>query len=110
MAGEVCDGVHAHPFHSVRYLTDIVRPAIAEGARRAGRDPGSVVLAVPVFVVAGDTDEELANGRDAVRRQLSFYGSTRTYHRVFDVHGWGDVTPRLHAAMARRATRTPWPR
>ena len=102
VAGEVCDGMHAHPFHSVRYLTDVVRPAIAEGSGRAGRDPASVVLAVPVFVIAGDTDEELAMGRDAVRRQLSFYGSTRTYQRVFDVHGWGDATAQLHAAMARR--------
>jgi probable F420-dependent oxidoreductase len=47
VAGEVCDGVHAHPFHSVRYLTDVVRPAIAAGAARAGRDPASVALAVP---------------------------------------------------------------
>lgn len=102
VAGEVCDGVHAHPFHSVRYLTEVVRPAIAEGAGRAARDPTSVVLAVPVFVIAGDTDDELTKGRDAVRRQLSFYGSTRTYQRVFEAHGWGDATPQLHAAMARR--------
>jgi len=55
-----------------------------------------------VFVIGGDTDEELAKGRSAVRRQLAFYGSTRTYQRVFDVHGWGDATPQLHAAMTRR--------
>jgi len=102
VAGQVGDGVHAHPFHSVRYLTEVVRPAIAHGAELADRDPASIVVAAPVFVVAGDSDEELAKGRDSVRRQLSFYGSTRTYHRVFDVHGWGDATPRLHAAMARR--------
>jgi probable F420-dependent oxidoreductase len=102
VAGEVCDGVHAHPFHSVRYLTDVVRPAIAAGAARAGRDPASVALAVPVFVVVADTDEELQCRRDDVRRQLSFYGSTRTYQPVFEVHGWADATPRLHAAMARR--------
>ena len=102
VAGEVGDGVHAHPFHSVRYLNEVVRPAIAEGAGRAGRDPASIGIAVPVFVIAGDTDEELATRRNAVRRQLSFYGSTRTYRHVFEVHGWGDATPQLHAAMARR--------
>jgi hypothetical protein len=35
-----------------------------------------------------------------VRRQLSFYGSTRTYRPVFDLHGWGDTSERLHRLMA----------
>jgi probable F420-dependent oxidoreductase len=102
VAGEVCDGVHAHPFHSVRYLAEVLRPAIADSAVRAGRDPRAVALAVPVFVIVGDTDEQLEKGRRSVQRQLSFYGSTRTYQRVFELHGWGEVTPRLHAAMNRR--------
>jgi probable F420-dependent oxidoreductase len=101
VAGEVCDGVHAHPFHSVRYLAEVLRPAIASGAVRGGRDPSAVALAVPVFVVVGDSDEQLEKGRRSVRRQLSFYGSTRTYQRVFELHGWGEATSRLHAAMSR---------
>jgi probable F420-dependent oxidoreductase len=101
VAGEVCDGVHAHPLHSVRYLTEVVRPAVTEGARRAGRNGSEVAVAVPVFVVAGDTDEQLERGRAAVRLPLAFYGSTRTYQRVFEVHGWESATASLHAAMAR---------
>ena len=101
MAGEVCDGVHAHPLHSVRYLTEVLRPAIASGARDAGRDAAGVTIAVPVFVVAGDSDEELERGRQAVRRSIAFYGSTRTYRRVFELHGWESATAALHAAMAR---------
>jgi hypothetical protein len=31
-----------------------------------------------------------------VKRQISFYGSTRTYQNVFDHHGWGDTTTKLH--------------
>src|SRR5512147_1697673 len=31
LAGELCEGFHVHPFHSVRYLNEVVRPAIAEG-------------------------------------------------------------------------------
>jgi hypothetical protein len=47
----------------------------------------------------------LATGKDwdaveqslkEVRRTISFYGSTRTYQAVFDIHGWGDITARLH--------------
>jgi probable F420-dependent oxidoreductase len=101
VAGEVADGVHAHPFHSARYLTEVVRPAVAQGATDRGRELGAVAVAVPVFVITGDTDEEVEKARTAVRRQLAFYGSTRTYQPVFDVHGWEDATPRLHAAMSR---------
>jgi alkanesulfonate monooxygenase SsuD/methylene tetrahydromethanopterin reductase-like flavin-dependent oxidoreductase (luciferase family) len=74
---------------------------VAQGARDGGREPGSVSLAVPVFVITGDTDEEMEKARTAVRRQLAFYGSTRPYQPVFAVHGWDDATPRLHAAMSR---------
>jgi probable F420-dependent oxidoreductase len=101
VAGEVCDGFHVHPFHSVEYVNEVTRPAIAEGAARAGRDPAAVVLAAPVFVIAGDNDDELHRRRQAVRRQIAFYGSTRTYRPVFDQHGWGDVTGALHASMAK---------
>src|SRR5512147_1317292 len=38
MAGEVADGVHVHPFHSLRYLDQVVVPNVREGATNAGRD------------------------------------------------------------------------
>ena len=36
LAGEVCDGFHVHPFHSRRYLAEIIRPAIAKRRRIDG--------------------------------------------------------------------------
>src|SRR5215211_1706104 len=100
LAGEVFDGFHVHPFHSRRYLTERVLPAIAEGASGAGRERSAVELVCPVFTIVGDTDEEQAAPRESVRRQLSFYGSTRTYRPVFDLHGWGDASEQLHRLMA----------
>ena len=44
-AGEVADGFHVHPMHTVSYLKDIVRPALDEGARVVGAD----VLAEPTL-------------------------------------------------------------
>jgi probable F420-dependent oxidoreductase len=41
MIGEVADGVHVHPLHSIRYLEEVVRPAVAVGAAKAGRDTAS---------------------------------------------------------------------
>lgn len=101
MAGEVCDGFHVHPFHSRRYLDEVIRPAIAEGAESAGRDPSEVELACPVFAITGDSDEEREPLRQMVKTQIAFYGSTRTYRPVFEMHGWGDTTDRLREHQAR---------
>jgi hypothetical protein len=34
--------------------------------------------------------------RDFARFQIAFYGSTRTYSQVFDVHGYEGLSDRLH--------------
>jgi probable F420-dependent oxidoreductase len=104
LAGEVCDGFHVHPFHSPRYLDEVIRPAIAKGAADAGREAQACEIFCPVFTIVGDTEEERVGQREAVRRQLSFYGSTRTYQPVFALHGWGDVSEQLHRLMAKRDT------
>ena len=101
LAGEVCDGFHVHPFHSPRYLAEVVRPAIQKGAASAGRDPARCEVFCPVFTIVGDTEAERASQREAVRRQISFYGSTRTYQPVFALHGWGDAGEQLHRLMAK---------
>ena len=53
LAGELCDGFHVHPFHSPEYVRRTVKPAIAEGAEKEGRDPAEIDLATSVFVVTG---------------------------------------------------------
>ena len=46
MAGEVADGIHVHPMHSMHYITNRLLPGVAEGAKRAGRDPKDVDLII----------------------------------------------------------------
>ncbi|HEY8216006.1 MAG TPA: TIGR03617 family F420-dependent LLM class oxidoreductase [Acidimicrobiia bacterium] len=96
MAGEVADGVHVHPFHSLRYLHEVVLPAVHEGAKRAGRDPSDVSIVCPVMAIIGETEEERVRARDETRLRIAFYGSTRTYAGVFDLHGWEGTSDRLH--------------
>src|SRR5437763_13767396 len=36
-AGEVCDGLHVHPFHSPKYLREYVHPAVEERLKLTGR-------------------------------------------------------------------------
>jgi probable F420-dependent oxidoreductase len=94
LAGEVANGFMVHPYHSPQYLKSVIRPSIAEGARRAERDPGDIVVVVPAFTVTSDAQA------DFVRSQISFYASTPSYRPVMESHGWGEFADELQA-MAR---------
>jgi alkanesulfonate monooxygenase SsuD/methylene tetrahydromethanopterin reductase-like flavin-dependent oxidoreductase (luciferase family) len=96
MAGEVADGVHVHPLHSLPYLHNRLLPAVAEGAARAGRDPKDVELTVPVFAIPGDTPEEQAPLLAVARTQIAFYGSTRNYAFQFDDLGFEGTSAKLN--------------
>ena len=96
MTGEVADGLHVHPFHSRRYLDEVIRPNVAAGAARAGRDVTDVKLVCPVLTIVGDSADEREHWRKRARFQIAFYGSTRTYAGVFETHGWLGLADRLH--------------
>ena len=95
IAGEVADGFCVHPLNSPQYLAEVVRPSIAEGAKRAGRDPGAVALVAPVFTIVGDGGPDVERQREAVRLQIAYYGTTPTYGRIFEVHGRQGLTAEL---------------
>src|SRR6185503_17638794 len=94
LAGERCDGFQVHPFHSVRYLKEVMIPAIQEGAAKERRQREDVAVSVTAF--AATTPEEI----NFARAQISFYASTPSYRPVMDLHGWSDAAERLsfHAA------------
>jgi probable F420-dependent oxidoreductase len=96
VAGEVCDGLHVHPFNSPKYLREYVHPAVNEGLTKAGRRREDFTYATASFVVVGDTEEELRANSRAVKQQIAFYASTRTYEPVLATHGWHDLVPHLH--------------
>jgi len=96
IAGEVCDGLHVHPFNSPKYLREYVHPAVEEGLRASGRKRADFTYVTSTFAVVGDTEQELALARQSVRQQIAFYASTRTYEPVLAAHGWQDLTPALH--------------
>jgi probable F420-dependent oxidoreductase len=96
LAGELCEGVHVHPFHSVAYLRDYALPHIQAGLDRSGRTRKDLTLATSVFMVTGRSTAELASAREQARAQIAFYASTRTYEPVLAAHGWQDLMPRLH--------------
>jgi probable F420-dependent oxidoreductase len=96
LAGELCDGLHVHPFNSPKYLREFVHPAVEEGLAGSGRARRDFTYATSIFAVVGDTEQELARAKQSVKEQIAFYASTRTYEPVLAAHGWQDLTPRLH--------------
>ena len=101
LAGELCDGVRLHGFCTARYIEQVIKPELAIGAARAGRDPSDLAISGGGFIATGPTDAEVERQREAARTRVAFYGSTRTYHGVFQVHGWEDIGPRLHELSLR---------
>jgi len=70
---------------------------VEEGLRISGRTRKSFVFRASTMVVLGDTPEELVRNRQAVKQQIAFYASTRTYQAVLAVHGLDHLVPQLHA-------------
>lgn len=97
MAGELCDGVFAHPVCTAKYLEQVMLPTVKAGAAAAGRNVESIDIIGAPIIVTGRNTAELAEEKKLLKRRVSFYASTRTYRRVFEVHGWQDLCERLHS-------------
>jgi probable F420-dependent oxidoreductase len=94
LAGETAEGFLVHPFHSPRYLREVILPAIQGGLKKGERKREDCKISVTAFAVTSP-EEDLF-----VRSQLAFYASTPSYRTVMDLHGWGDIAEKL-TALAR---------
>ncbi len=101
LSGKVCDGVHLHPFHSVKYLKEFAWPNIEEGLKVNGRTREEFTAVCPVFAVPTDGTNPASKYEAHVRDQLSFYMSTPAYRVVLELHGWQDVGVQL-SKLARQ--------
>lgn len=99
VAGEVADGVHVHPMHSMPYIRNRLLPGLAEGAAKAGRDPAEIDLIVPVFAIPGDSAEEQAPGVLKAKTQIGFYGATPNYAFQFEDLGYEGMRDKLRACL-----------
>jgi probable F420-dependent oxidoreductase len=98
-AGEVADGIHVHPFHSMPYIENRLLPQVVTGAEKAGRSPDEIDLIIPVFAVPGDTPEERAPYLQRAKTQIAFYGSTKNYGFQFDDLGFEGTSAVLNEKL-----------
>jgi probable F420-dependent oxidoreductase len=93
-AGVVAEGVIAHPMATSRYIDEVMRPAIAEGAEQEGRHGEDVTVADWIVVGVSDDGEQ---AREDVKRQIAFHATVRTYDRILDLHGFTEAADEIRA-------------
>jgi len=89
LAGELCEGFHAHPFNSPRYMNEVLLPAIEDGLQKSGRKRSDISISMTPFMAT--TPEEVG----FARMQIAFYASTPSYKSVMDLYGWGATAEKL---------------
>ena len=91
IAGEVADGIRAHPLATPGYMRDVMLPAARDGAAKAGRDlAGFDLCAMPLTATAPDAASLAERVRD-VRARVAFYASTPSYAAILEHEGHGEV-------------------
>ena len=60
LAGELCERFHAHPFHSIRYMKEVILPAIEEGAKKEGRKREAISVSITAFIATTPEEMNLA--------------------------------------------------
>jgi probable F420-dependent oxidoreductase len=115
LAGALCDGIFPHPICTARYMREVMLPAIAAGAGKAGRQvmglgtpqrpigeraiemtptAGLQVLVSPMIATGRDA-AEIKRKTHYLKQRLGFYASTRSYHAPLEMHGFLDVGQQL---------------
>ena len=98
VSGEVADVIMPHGgIMSDRYMREVLLPNVRTGLQRAGRNWSDIEISESGYLVIGDDDSEIEQKLLGMRRALSFYGSTRTYHEVLRTHGLEELGQKLHA-------------
>lgn len=95
-AGAVADGLVGHPLFTPEYVREVVRPALARGAERAGR------AAPPP--IAGYLTCSVNKDRDSARRDaaaiIAFNSTVKTYRRTHEVSGFEPQAEAIRAAWS----------
>jgi len=103
VAGEVADGIRAHPVATPRYIAEVMLPAARRGMAKAGREAAGFAMCVMPLVATAPDRAALAERIQDVRARVAFYASTPTYLAAFETDGHGETAKQLQAlARAQR--------
>ncbi len=94
-AGAVGDGLIGHPLFTRSYTEQVVRPALARGAERAGRPAPPIA---GYLTCAVDPDRE--TGRNNARAIVAFNSTVKTYRVIHRHHGFEDRAQAIREAWS----------
>ncbi len=98
VGGERADVIMPHGgIMSDRYMREVLLPAVRKGLVASGRTWSDLEIAASGYLVLYDDEKEIEEKMLAMRQTLSFYGSTRTYHSVLELHGLEELGQKLHS-------------
>jgi len=103
LAGRVCDGVRLHPFCTRRYLEEVVMPRLEDGFAKGGTKRENFEITGGGYMVTGPDQESIDKLFEWVRYRVAFYGSTRSYFPVWELHDQQDLGMKLHEMSKRGA-------
>lgn len=95
LAGELCDGVHIHALHSVKYLQEFALPHLEAGLQKNGRSRQNISINTAVFAIPTDDSDYAQWAENHVKQQISFYLSTPAYRVLAELHGWEETAVQL---------------
>ncbi len=94
-AGAVADGLIGHPLFTPEYVSEVVRPALAKGAERAGR------AAPPIAgYITCSVGEDRAAARRAAAAIIAFNSTVKTYRPTHRAAGFEAEAEAIRAAWA----------
>ena len=84
------------PLHDPRAIADFGISVIGGGQsatflEEKGKAEGADASSTSVAWLLGETESEVEQSIDGLRRAISFYGSTRSYHHIFEAHGFDSL-------------------
>jgi len=101
LPGAVRRRIRAPGLHPAKYIQEVLRPNIEVGARKSGRPMSNIDILGAAIIVTAKNQAELKKERHLLKRRVAFYASTRTYHPMFEIHGWNELGLKLHASRWR---------
>ena len=101
VAGSSCDGVQLHPFCTRKYMEHVVLNRLEEGRAKGGVPRKHFEISGGGFIATGPDEETVQKIFEYVRFRIAFYGSTRTYWPVFEVHDLLDLGEKLNGMVRK---------
>ncbi|WP_324194683.1 LLM class flavin-dependent oxidoreductase [Nocardia terpenica] len=96
-AGSVSDGLIGLPLATRKYVRDVVHPALADGARQAGRGERIPINGMIICFIADDS----AKARNAAAMQVAVYATRRSADSLLEYHGFGAEAEIIRSAARR---------